>query len=675
MKQELEMRIDTSALEHLGMNLYSNTPAVVSEVIANAWDADAESVSVRLDTEKGLITIVDDGVGMTRDQVINRFLVVGYRKRDHEDRVTSKFQRSPMGRKGIGKLSCFSIADAVTIYTRRNGEKTAFKMDAQEIRRQFKEGNEGNYKPKELEDSWCEDLQTDGTCVVLTKLKKNITKLSRTALRQRVARRFAVIGSQFKFQVEIEGEQVSPRDRGYLDKVQYLWTYGKRSIPLSEFSGLSKTSPVEDRTNCLKAYFDSADRSSAPMTFSGWIGTVDKPNQLKDGYGQNLNQLAVFMRGKMAQADILGELAEKRIFVSYVVGEIHCEFLDLDESLDIATSNRQAFKIDDERYELLSCAVRKEIAYIASRWNNLRVSEGAAKAVNEVPELLEWLESLHINTRKKAERWIGRLNVLRVGSSTDKRELLKASVLAFESFRRKEMLESLDDITDTSIEAVLQLFTEIDDLQLSYYGQIVQMRLKVLSALTEKLEEDAYEKELQKHIYDHLWLLDPSWERVMGTEAIERRLGTFLNEDTRALSDEEKYARIDIGYRTTAGRHVIIEMKRRSVATPFAQLLGQIQKYQSGALKLLRESDSNGWQLEIICLVGKPPPEWYEVDGPKKVQDVLKVYGARMILYDQLLNNTQRAYMDYIESNKDIDKLAKIFQAIDDFSAVEQTVH
>lgn len=41
LKRPLVMRISISALEHLGMNLYSNTPAVVSEVVANAWDADA----------------------------------------------------------------------------------------------------------------------------------------------------------------------------------------------------------------------------------------------------------------------------------------------------------------------------------------------------------------------------------------------------------------------------------------------------------------------------------------------------------------------------------------------------------------------------------------------------------------------------------------------------------
>lgn len=35
------MRISLNVLQHLGIGLYSSIPAVLSEIIANAWDADA----------------------------------------------------------------------------------------------------------------------------------------------------------------------------------------------------------------------------------------------------------------------------------------------------------------------------------------------------------------------------------------------------------------------------------------------------------------------------------------------------------------------------------------------------------------------------------------------------------------------------------------------------------
>ena len=44
-----KMSISLNVLDHLDLKLYSNTPAVVTEVITNAWDADAtESIQQTL---------------------------------------------------------------------------------------------------------------------------------------------------------------------------------------------------------------------------------------------------------------------------------------------------------------------------------------------------------------------------------------------------------------------------------------------------------------------------------------------------------------------------------------------------------------------------------------------------------------------------------------------------
>lgn len=126
--RELVMTISLNALEHLGINLYSNIPAVLSEVVANAWDADAKKVQVTIDKVAETITIEDDGTGMDRDGVIDRFLTVGFKRRDELGDVTA-LGRKPMGRKGIGKLSIFSIAQVADVFTTLDGDRTAFRMD------------------------------------------------------------------------------------------------------------------------------------------------------------------------------------------------------------------------------------------------------------------------------------------------------------------------------------------------------------------------------------------------------------------------------------------------------------------------------------------------------------------------------------------------------------------
>ena len=185
MPRRLEMKIDLSVLEHLGINLYSTIPAVLSEVVANAWDADAENVKVQFDKEAGQISIEDDGAGMTRDEVINRFLRVGFRRRETSGDVTPLRNRRPMGRKGIGKLSSFSIASIVRVYTTRNDEKTAFSMDVEKIKEAIRVDGEGtgrprSYYPDELTD-WPEGLDS-GTRIVLSQLKQKATKMTQKGL-------------------------------------------------------------------------------------------------------------------------------------------------------------------------------------------------------------------------------------------------------------------------------------------------------------------------------------------------------------------------------------------------------------------------------------------------------------------------------------------------------------
>ena len=68
------MTISLNVLTHLGMGLYSNIAAVLSEVVANSWDADAENVCISIDTENKKIIIQDDGHGMTVEDANQKYL-------------------------------------------------------------------------------------------------------------------------------------------------------------------------------------------------------------------------------------------------------------------------------------------------------------------------------------------------------------------------------------------------------------------------------------------------------------------------------------------------------------------------------------------------------------------------------------------------------------------------
>lgn len=117
MSSEYRMSISLNVLNHLGLHLYSNTPAVLAEVIANAWDADASTVNVNFDLNEKTITVTDDGHGMDLGDVNKKYLYVGFEKRTECQGLTPG-GRTPMGRKGIGKLSLFSIANKFEVFSR-----------------------------------------------------------------------------------------------------------------------------------------------------------------------------------------------------------------------------------------------------------------------------------------------------------------------------------------------------------------------------------------------------------------------------------------------------------------------------------------------------------------------------------------------------------------------------
>ncbi len=169
-KPSYTLTIDLNTLNHLGINLYSNIPAVISEVVANAWDADATTVSIEIDKKTHTVTIVDDGFGMSEDDINEKYLRVGYLKRERDFKITPVHRRHVMGRKGIGKLSLFSIANVIEVQSAKRKvdatrhkmgavlEKNGFIMRAEKIRRAIeKQSGAAVYQPDVIARSKVEE--------------------------------------------------------------------------------------------------------------------------------------------------------------------------------------------------------------------------------------------------------------------------------------------------------------------------------------------------------------------------------------------------------------------------------------------------------------------------------------------------------------------------------------
>ena len=657
-KPEYTMRISLNILDHLGVNLYSDIPPVLSEAVANSWDADATEVDIDIDTKERKIIITDNGHGMTLDDMNNKYLTVGYDRRDDDKERGVARTRRVMGRKGIGKLALFSIADTVEVQSVTGEGEHGFVMSAQEIKEQSRKEQRNreeptSYHPDPLPDGKI-TLDKNGTRITLKKLKTRVTKATSNALKKRLARRFSIIGEEHNFTVRIDGNPVDITDRDYFHKLQYLWHHGEGSEKYVEFCKPKKPESVKKREGKVKA----DEQTIYPVT--GWIGTTDLPSDLKDS-DENLNKIVVMVRGKLAQEDILEDITEGGVYIKYLIGEIHADFLDFDGLEDIATSNRQEIIKDDPRYIALRSWVNEELKHIKYKWTNLR-NKGGVKEATQISAINKWLKKLGKDKRAQAKSLLGKIGQLTI-EKDERIKLYQYCVLAFEKLKYRDSLSALENVSPENLQAFAQVFAELDDIEATLYYEIVQERLDIINILREQTDDDVKEKLIQKHLFNHLWLLDPSWDRAAGAAYMEKTVKAEFD-DIEGLSEEEKRGRIDIKYKMTSGKHVIIELKRPSVEMDDLQLIGQVRKYRT-ALQTLLDKRNIKEPIEIICVVGQPLKGWINSEEQATSEETLEKQSIRVVFYEKLIGNAYQSYQEFLEANEEAGRVYELVKNIE----------
>ena len=635
-----ELTIDLNALNHLGLNLYSNVPSVLSEIIANAWDADSDKVEIFTSNEE--IKIIDNGCGMTGVELNTKFLTVGHqRRKDGDGDLTPKYARQVMGRKGIGKLSIFSIANDIEVHTKKDGASIGIKMNVGDILEKIE--NKKKYCPEEIKAI---DIKSaTGTTIILRNIKKRVQASIDKNLKKRISRRFDIFSDDFK--VIVNEDSVTIEDRDYFHKLEFAMKYGDR---YDNSLGEIDSDKIRDRNDKAEEY-----------GVSGWIGLVKESGDLQED-GNNLNKISILSRGKVALEDILDLYRDGGLYTKYLIGEIRADFLDDTGKEDIATSSRQDFIQDDERFIRLKEFIQQELKYIQKERAKYKEEYGAKKA-QEIPEIKEWFSSLKGDTKNAAKKLFGRINTI----ATDEKHrkiLYKHGVLAFESLRHKERLKELDKLEIESLEVAVQLFSELDDIEASWYYQITEGRLETIGKLKNHIKENDLEKVIQQHIYQHLWLLDPAWDRATEMPIMEESIKDKLGE--LQLTKEEKSGRFDIKYKKISGRNIIIELKRNSVKPKTGELLDQVDKYRSAVKKELSAHNENG-SIEVICLVGSGLHGWDDATKKQEDEKTLEIKNIKVVTYQQLIKDAENSYKSYLERQKDIGHIQSLLQSIEEF--------
>ena len=109
----------------LGDELIGSNSLALFELVKNAYDADAEHVSIHFHdiiTDFGSITIEDDGEGMSPDVIQNAWLVIGTDYKRVRVKQSSRKKRTSLGNKGVGRLAVHRLANTIVLETQAAGE-------------------------------------------------------------------------------------------------------------------------------------------------------------------------------------------------------------------------------------------------------------------------------------------------------------------------------------------------------------------------------------------------------------------------------------------------------------------------------------------------------------------------------------------------------------------------
>ncbi|WP_201771240.1 molecular chaperone HtpG [Photorhabdus australis] len=232
-------------------SLYSNKEIFLRELISNASDAadklrfralsapdlyenDGElRVRLSFDKEKRIITISDNGIGMTRDEVIDNLGTIAKSgtKAFLESIGSDQAKDSQLiGQFGVGFYSAFIVADKVTVCTRAAGASTDQGVFWESV-------GEGDYTIADIEK------ETRGTEITLHLREGEDEFLNDWRLRSVISKYSDHIALPVEIETKNKSEEEGEEDTvtwEKINKAQALWTRSKSEITDEEYKEFYK---------------------------------------------------------------------------------------------------------------------------------------------------------------------------------------------------------------------------------------------------------------------------------------------------------------------------------------------------------------------------------------------------------------------------------------------------
>ena len=275
----------------LGEESVSSPTVAISELVKNAYDADASVCAVTFEGSSDpemVLRIRDDGHGMTRGEIEDKWMVVGTSDKEYNPLTPSG--RAKVGEKGIGRFAVQRLGHTATLISRPVKSDSEFSLTIDwdlyakpgvtfdQVRHEIKSGKKTN--PEE-----------HGVELVISKLRDQWTKASLEDLQQRLGTIVPPGWEEKKFRIDISAPLVGVTRMTLEPAIfqEYLYHLvcdydgtSKLTYVFDLKGGAPKTGELEEHYECGPVHFELYGYVLSPGTKEKYGRYVLKGKRLKE---------------------------------------------------------------------------------------------------------------------------------------------------------------------------------------------------------------------------------------------------------------------------------------------------------------------------------------------------------------------------------------------------------
>ena len=499
------MTIAGQLFKHLGLQMYSGAVPAISELISNAYDAMARNVWItipagRAITQNDVIEVRDDGHGMSFKECNSLYLLVGRDRRSPQSQWTKEYNglrsRKVQGRKGIGKLAGFGIADLINLRTVKNKQISHFRLDYDKLTKSSKFADTEGYEPAPLLDDGARTKESPSTTITLSRLKIQRT-INEDQFKKSIARRLLVIDEDFT--VHVNGIPVSRQEIPF-------------QFRFPEEIGEWKTDALENG-----------------QQFQWWAGFCKDtiPDEEQRGF-------VVYVRGKLAQSPWVFDLSGGvwgQHGMQYLTGEIRADFLD--ESVDLIATDRGTVRWEDPIAVPLKEWGRKKIRVLLETWADKR-----REAKIRSPKINLYIEQawcLPENERRIFNTVVDRICAIpQLDKDKEGRDIADDLVeFVYNALTNRSFLDAIRSLNAASTEDIAhfqKVLSEWDIIEAVNTAHLVKGRVEIIQKFAQMIKDRVPEKpDMQDYLRDHPWLIDPKWTMLVHEKSLDKMICDKFN--------------------------------------------------------------------------------------------------------------------------------------------------